>query len=577
MLKNDVGGSGWDQAVRKPHYVLDVGDLLLSAGTFLFLALLVHFGVTTERSRLDQNLHTHVSREALAHVSRLEAELNANVFLANGMVAHIVAQHGALDSSVMSALQTLHQYGRHIRNIGIAPNNRISHIYPREGNEAALGLYYPDVPSQWPAVQRAMVSHKTVLAGPVTLRQGGIALISRTPVFMPDGSYWGVIAMALDMDSLFGAVGLDAQVGDIRYALRGKDGAGRNGEVFLGQPELFSQNAELFDITVPGGSWQLAAVPVQGWNATGRQTAAMEAAGLALALGLSLLLHLHLRNRRRVADSEQRLRAFLETTRDAVIVTDDGDLVQEFNPAAERLFGYGAAEMLGGSIDLLMPDHRAGVSEGKGRRKNGSEFPIEVTVGAARVAGHRLHVRAIRDITERKAFERRLVELATVDSLTGALNRRAFLEAANAVLSLARRHRRPLALLMLDADHFKGINDTYGHHVGDAVLVRLTELARDCLRSTDSFGRMGGEEFAVVLPETDADQAVEVAERLLAAMRAAEIDGDGATRVRFTVSIGVAALSAKVADVETLIRLADRALYRAKDEGRDRWCLAEAE
>lgn len=575
MLNGMKDGQRARPKVSKPRHVLDVGNLLLSVATFLILALLVHFGVTTERSRIKQNLRTHVSREALAHVSRLEAELNANVFLANGMVAHVVAQGGVLDESVMDAMQALRQYGRHIRNIGIAPDNRISHIYPRAGNEAALGLYYPEVPSQWPAVQRAIALRQTVLAGPVALRQGGTALISRTPVYMPDGRYWGVIGMALDMTGLFGAVGLDEQVGDIGYALRGTDGAGREGAVFMGRPELFADDAVLFDITVPGGTWQLAAAPTQGWNATDRGTALLEGSGLVLALMLSQLLYLHLRNRRRVVDSEQRLRAFLDTTKDAVIVSDDDGAVHEFNPAAERLFGYGAAEMLGRTVHALMPDHKAGASDGHGRRKDGSEFPIEVTVGAARVDGHRLHVRVIRDVTERKAIERRLLEFATVDALTGALNRRAFLEAANAALSLARRHHRPLALLMVDADHFKRINDSHGHHAGDAVLVRLTELARAVLRTTDSFGRMGGEEFAVVLPETDAGQAVEVAERLLAAVRAAEVAGDAGKTIRFTVSIGIGALSDQVEDVETLMRAADRALYRAKAEGRDRWYKVE--
>lgn len=558
--------------MSKSRNAVDVGDLLLSVGTFLFFALLVHFGVATERSRLDQNLRTRVSREALDHINKLEAELNANVFLANGMVAHIVAQGGALDATVNSALQALHQYGRHIRNIGIAPDNRISHIYPLQGNEAALGLYYPDIPNQWPAVKRAMETRKPVLAGPVPLRQGGTALISRTPVFMPDGHYWGVIGMALDMPGLFGAVGLEEQVGDVRYALRGRDGAGKAGDVFLGQPGLFTDDAVTFDIAIPGGSWQLAAAPVQGWHATDRDTGAVEGAGMVLSLMLSLLLQVHLRNRRRVADSEQRLRAFLDTTRDAVIVTDSTGLVQEFNPAAERMFGHAADTMVGSDARALIPHGRASTPEDQGRRKDGSTFPIEVTVGEARVAGNRLQVRVIRDITERKAFERRLLELATTDALTGALNRRAFLEAAHTALAVARRYHRPLALLMLDADHFKRINDTYGHPMGDAVLVRLTAVVRDCLRASDSLGRLGGEEFAVLLPETDLDQAVEAAERLLAAIRAAEVIGDGGVAIRFTVSIGIGALSPTTADMTALMRAADDALYRAKAEGRDRWC-----
>lgn len=590
-----VYGVGATTIVSRVRAHIDLRDLLLSAGAFLLLALLVHFGVTTERSRVAQNLRTHVSHQALDTLNRLEAELNADVFLANGMVAHIVAQGGRPGDTIIPALQSLHQYGRHIRNIGIAPDNRVSHVYPVEGNQAAIGLYYPDVPAQWIAVQRAIESRGTVLAGPLTLRQGGIALISRTPVFLPDGRYWGIVSLALDSDSLFRTVGLDRLAGDIRFALRGKDAMGKDGDVFVGPPDLFSQDAITFDLKVPGGSWQLAALPVSGWKVSNRYVMILEAAGMALAFGIATVLHFYLRGRRRIVDSELRLRAFLDTTKDAVIVIDEHGLVQEFNPAAVRMFGYGVDEILGASVNTLMAPETAARHDGyvantratqsrdmtggrqvDGRRKDGSEFPIEVTVGEARVGGKRLHVGVVRDITERKAFERRLVELATIDSLTGALNRRAFMEVARAAVTLAQRHQRPLSLLMLDADHFKLVNDTYGHHMGDAILVRLAALAQACVRTTDSFGRLGGEEFAILLPETDGVRAAEVAERLLTAVRTSEVLADDGAIIKFTISIGVVELTAEIIDIDDLLRRSDRALYRAKSQGRDRWCPAEA-
>ena len=144
-------------------------------------------------------------------------------------------------------------------------------------------------------------------------------------------------------------------------------------------------------------------------------------------------------------------------------------------------------------------------------------------------------VGVVRDITDRKAFERQLVELANTDSLTGILSRRAFLQQAQGLCQLAQRHRRPLSCLVLDADHFKKVNDTYGHHVGDAVLARLVELTLGCLRVTDKFGRIGGEEFAIMLPESDRDHAVGVAERLLNSVRAAEITTEDGKALKFTV------------------------------------------
>jgi len=276
-----------------------------------------------------------------------------------------------------------------------------------------------------------------------------------------------------------------------------------------------------------------------------------------------------------------------------VIVIDDKGAIQDFNPAAETLFGYEAPEMLGQSVGLLMPrsfamvhdryvaaqdmdDIRRNMGRGRdirGRRKDGSEFPIEVSVGATLIHGRRMHVGVLRDITERKAYERRLMELATTDPLTGVQNRRAFLDAAQEIFSLTKRYEHPLSLLMIDADHFKAINDSHGHGVGDQVLIRLAQVAKSCLRNTDRFARFGGEEFVALLPETDQDYAIEVTERLLTVVRAQLVpDGKGGD-FPFTVSIGVASLTPDIVSFEDLIRAADMGLYEAKGQGRDRWSL----
>jgi len=276
---------------------------------------LSHFGVATERSRQQQILRTHVAEEALSRLSRLEAELNADIFLANGMVAYIISQNGIDQSSAGVAVQALHQFGRHVRNIAIAPGNRISLIYPLANNQAAVGLYYPDVPAQWVPIRRAIESRATILAGPVELRQGGVGLITRTPVFFPDGHYWGLVSLVLDATSLFRSVGLDGADSNegVRFAMRGVDGLGKDGAVFYGDAAIFDQNALTMDVHVPGGSWQLAALPVKGWAGGGSSLLWLELAGLLVSLVLSTGVWMVLRNGERVAESERRLRAFLDT------------------------------------------------------------------------------------------------------------------------------------------------------------------------------------------------------------------------------------------------------------------------
>lgn len=178
--------------------------------------------------------------------------------------------------------------------------------------------------------------------------------------------------------------------------------------------------------------------------------------------------------------------------------------------------------------------------------------------------------------TQITPFARRLRELATLDGLTGALNRRAFLRSAETELGVARRYGRPLTVMMLDADHFKKVNDVHGHDVGDAVLKALAATCRKELRDVDLFGRLGGEEFAVALPETPVGPARLVAERLRKALADLEIAA-GKTTLRFTVSIGVCALARPSDTIEGLLKIADGALYASKQGGRNRVTVADAE
>lgn len=176
--------------------------------------------------------------------------------------------------------------------------------------------------------------------------------------------------------------------------------------------------------------------------------------------------------------------------------------------------------------------------------------------------------------------EERLTRLATTDTLTGLANRRQVLAILEAELRRARRTGHPLALLMLDLDHFKNVNDRYGHAIGDAVLVTTAARCQAQLRGMDTCGRVGGEEFLVVLPETGIEEARGIAERLRASLGETPID-TGAESIPITISIGLAHFmpvdnadrsngEQAQAQMEALLRQADEALYRAKSDGRDR-------
>ncbi len=174
------------------------------------------------------------------------------------------------------------------------------------------------------------------------------------------------------------------------------------------------------------------------------------------------------------------------------------------------------------------------------------------------------------DITERKLLEEELTRQAHIDYLTGVCNRRHFMARAEQELLRASRYATPLSLFMLDIDHFKRINDRYGHKVGDEVLKTLAGICQATLRQVDILGRLGGEEFAVLLPDSPPEAAREAAERLREAIARTKVPLEEGLPVQFTVSIGVAAPAGPDDNMDVLLNSADKALYCAKNGGRNR-------
>jgi diguanylate cyclase (GGDEF)-like protein/hemerythrin-like metal-binding protein/PAS domain S-box-containing protein len=200
----------------------------------------------------------------------------------------------------------------------------------------------------------------------------------------------------------------------------------------------------------------------------------------------------------------------------------------------------------------------------------GRRIPYYFTGHRTEIGGQSYLVGIGTDITERHALELELERQAHTDALTGLPNRRYFIEQAELELARAKRYGKLLSVLMLDLDEFKAVNDRYGHHLGDLVLLRVGEVCRNRLREFDVIGRIGGEEFAILLPETDVERAAEVAERLRQDIAAVEIQSAPGKLLAITASIGVATLTAMDVDVDRLLNFADQAMYQAKRNGRNR-------
>lgn len=203
------------------------------------------------------------------------------------------------------------------------------------------------------------------------------------------------------------------------------------------------------------------------------------------------------------------------------------------------------------------------------KKRGGQEFWAEMSARIVELDGQRCSLVGIFDVTKQKNLEAQLRELATVDSLTGAVNRRYFVELAQRERERSLRSKSGLSLCLIDADNFKRINDEHGHVVGDHALTALARSARAALRAADVLGRLGGEEFAILLPDTELAGALVVAERVRATVEAAFVQNSEGRSVGMTISVGVAQMKDDES-LESLLKRADLALYAAKDRGRNR-------
>ena len=291
-----------------------------------------------------------------------------------------------------------------------------------------------------------------------------------------------------------------------------------------------------------------------------------------------------------LTQSETHLRQFksaVEQSSASIMITNREGIITYANPALARITQYSEEEVLGkpanifrsestpaGTFQKMLELAAAGQSwrgELLNRAKDGTSHWQDVSVSPVTDAkGAITHFVAIGDeISERKKMEAELRHLATVDPLTCLLNRRSFFALAEHEISRLRRQPGMLCVAMLDVDHFKSINDVYGHHAGDEVLRALAKVSADCMREKDLLGRLGGEEFACILPDTSLDQAMLAAERLRSAIAAKRIPVSGDRSISITVSIGVAALTDRDLGLDAVLQRADQALYSAKLDGRD--------
>jgi len=278
----------------------------------------------------------------------------------------------------------------------------------------------------------------------------------------------------------------------------------------------------------------------------------------------------------------------VEMAADGIVSIDTKGRIQSFNRAAQKIFGYSEDEILGQSVSILMPKNQADHHDGhisrylktgqsdafgktrefEGIRKDGTTFPMELAISEVQLGDTHLFTGMLRDVSEQKIAQERIKHLAHYDVLTQLPNRSLFFDRLGQAIMLAKRNRQSVALLFIDLDGFKNVNDKLGHHMGDLLLEQVAERLILRVRESDTLARLGGDEFTLILNDThDRESLATVAKDIIESI-SLPFDLKG-NNVQIGVSIGIARYPNEAHNKETLLIMADKAMYSAKAAGKN--------
>ncbi len=418
----------------KPHIVRPLLNKSSIYRVFLslsFVALLcgAYFADLQNNRRSEAQARNNVVHELGRLRAQLEGTLTANIKTVLGLVAVIQAEPDISNEKFMLYAEKLFEGRTQLRNIGAAPGMVVRYIYPLEENEAAIGLDYRENPMQRAAAELARDTGRLIVAGPVNLMQGGQGFIGRIPVFVGEKrEFWGLVSAVIDVDKFYEASGMQETAQAIKISMRGKDAQGEHGKVFLGDPAVFGEGAEVMDVRLPDGKWQIAAVPVDGWPKKA-ENALVFRLFLCLAILLIVVPALTvIRLTQRQYDRDVLLHGLFDLSPVGIALNESssGKLI-EVNDALVQLSGFSRNELLQKTSEQLSPNSQAkeeqqqlDALEKTGRYgpfektllgKDGKSIPVLLSGMQIKDSTGKKYVWSIiQDISERKSSEQKLFD-----------------------------------------------------------------------------------------------------------------------------------------------------------------------
>lgn len=518
---------------------------------------------------------------------KLEHSINSTFLLINGFVAYATLNPTMSEKEFKTFSHELIKASGHIRNITLAPNNIIKYVYPKKNNEAVLGLNLSEISAQKDSIAKMIQDKKTVIAGPVDLVQGGKAFVNRTPIFI-NNSYWGMTSIPINMESIFEFAELKARVGDLDFALRGKDGLGEKGEVFFGDASLFTKkDTQILNIPLANGYWQLGV----HFNELYEKHNAVWIlyVGMFLSFVMALFVFYFISSLYLLSRTNEKMKTYIKIIDESVIISSTnlkGTIVYVSEAFCE-ISGFTKEELLNKNHHLIrepsMPkeiytnlwktikNNEVWEGEIKNRRKDGTSYWVKAKISPVfDEDGQKIGYTSIReDITDKKIIE----EISITDGLTNIYNRRYFNEMFPKIINSAKRTNDCVNFLLLDIDNFKLYNDNYGHQKGDEVLVNFAKCLKENLHRADDYVfRLGGEEFGIVYKTSNKEKAIEFAQKLRHNIEELKLVHEYNTASHYiTASIGlVCKNSQEEALMDDIYKEADDLLYLSKKEGRNK-------
>ncbi len=495
----------------------------------------------------------------------------------------------------------------HLLAISLSPQGVVRHVAPLKGNESLLGFDQLNDPAQQHEAIFTRDTARLTLAGPLQLAQGGLGVVSRLPVFLQGADdlphFWGFTNVSIRLADLLSS----ARLGELRE--RGYDYRLWRRQPDTGSVQVIAASSAgaLYEpfrrsLAVPSGAWNLDMAPVRGWVDL-PSLAFVAVAVLLLSLALALFAH-HLSALRRQRQGLQalarerdielqaarhQLRSVVDAIRDPIFEMDLDGVYHGCHAPAGSVLPMPAASLIGRTVYQVLPRTAAEVTMEALRCaqtdgfSQGEEYALvmddgarwfELSVARKETAGDEPRfVVVTRDITNSKSAKSEIRRLAFYDPLTDLPNRRLLQDRLQHALTRSGRNRRHGALLLIDLDNFKALNDTWGHDKGDLLLKQVAQQLAGCVRDSDTVARLGGDEFVVLIDDAGAipgevmATARTVADKVLARLHE-PFDVDGRIH-RSGCSIGVSLFGFEPLSAEEILKRADVAMYQAKAAGRD--------